>query len=95
MVGILYWQTGTIENILAIRWTEAFGTSEFGVALSICMLWLAMFPISLFTGRLFSLVWDDYVDLRGYIRKIKLPKADRNELFQIIAEIKQDLSSSK
>lgn len=95
MVGILYWQTGTIENILDIRWTEAFGTSEFSVALSICMLWLAMFPISLITGRLFSLVWDDYVDLRGYIRKIKLPKADRKELFQIIAEIKQDLSSSK
>tara|TARA_B100001287_G_scaffold274044_1_gene278610 strand:- start:3721 stop:4770 length:1050 start_codon:yes stop_codon:yes gene_type:complete len=95
MVGILYWQTGTIENILDIRWTEAFGTSELSVALSICMLWLAMFPISLITGRLFSLVWDDYVDLRGYIRKIRLPKADRNELFQIIAEIKQDLSSSK
>ena len=95
MVGILYWQTGTIETILDIRWTEAFGTSEFSFAASIFMLWLAMFPISLFTGRLFSLVWDDYVDLRGYIRKIKLPKTDRIELFQIITEIKQDLSSSK
>jgi hypothetical protein len=95
IVGILYWQTGTIENILDIRWTEAFGTSRFSVVVSICMLWFAMFPISLFTGRLFSLVWDDYVDLRGYIRKIKLSKTDRNELFEIITEIKLDLSSSK
>ena len=95
MVGLLYWQTGTIENILDIRWTETFGASDISIAVSICMLWFAMFPISLFTGRLFSLVWDDYVDFRGYVRKLKLPKTDRNELFQIIGEIKQDLSSSK
>ena len=78
-----------------INWTELLGTSQFSVALSIIMLWLAIFPISLFTGRLFSLVWDDYVDLRGYIRKLRLPQKDRTELFQIITEIKRDLSSSR
>ena len=57
------------------------------------MMWLAMFPLSLVTGRLFSLVWDDYVDLRGYIRKSRMTTEDKNELFQIITELKHDLSS--
>ena len=56
------------------------------------MLWLAMFPLSLFTGRLFSVVWDDYVDLRGYIRKLRMPNKDKEELFKIIIQLKQDLS---
>ena len=95
IVALFYWQSGTIEDIVNISWIEAFGTSQFSIGLSIFMLWLAVFPLSLFTGRLFSLVWDDYVDFRGYIRKLKLPKQESNELFQIITEIKQDLSSSK
>ena len=95
IVAALYWQSGNIEDVVNINWTESLGTSQFNVALSIIMLWLAIFPISLFTGRLFSLVWDDYVDLRGYIRKLRFPKKDRTELFKIITEIKRDLSSSR
>ncbi len=54
-----------------------------------------MFPLSLFTGRLFSVVWDDYVDLRGYIRKLRMPNQDKEELFKIIIQLKQDLSGWK
>ena len=93
IVGLLYWQTGAIEDIIGVNWTELFGLSQFSTIFSVFMLWLAMFPLSLFTGRLFSVVWDDYVDLRGYIRKLRMPNKDKEELFQIIIQLKQDLSS--
>ena len=93
LVGLLYWQTGTIEDIIGINWTDCFGSSQFSTIFSVFMMWLAMFPLSLVTGRLFSLVWDDYVDLRGYIRKSRMTTEDKNELFQIITELKHDLSS--
>ena len=91
-VGLLYWQTGAIEDIIGVNWTELFGHSQFSTIFSVFMLWLAMFPLSLFTGRLFSVVWDDYVDLRGYIRKLRMPNQDKEELFKIITQLKQDLS---
>ena len=92
IVGLLYWQTGAIEDIIGVNWTELFGHSQFSTIFSVFMLWLAMFPLSLFTGRLFSVVWDDYVDLRGYIRKLRMPNQDKEELFKIIIQLKQDLS---
>jgi len=95
IVALLYWQAGTIEHAIHINWIEAFGMSQFSMGLSIFMLWLAMFPVSLFTGQLFSLVWDDYVDLRGYLRKQKMSTQTRNELFQIITEMKQELLNAK
>ncbi len=95
IVALLYWQAGTIEHAIHINWIEAFGMSQFSMGLSIFMLWLAMFPVSLFTGQLFSLVWDDYVDLRGYLRKLKMSTQTRNELFQIITEMKQELLNAK
>ena len=95
IVALLYWQAGTIEHTIHINWIEAFGMSQFSMGLSIFMLWLAMFPVSLFTGQLFSLVWDDYVDLRGYLRKLKMSTQTRNELFQIITEMKQELLNAK
>ena len=95
IVALLYWQAGTIEHAIHINWIEAFGMSQFSMGLSIFMLWLAMFPVSLFTGQLFSLVWDDYVDLRGYLRKLKMSTQTKNELFQIITEMKQELLNAK
>ena len=92
IVGLLYWQTGAIEDIIGVNWPELFGPSQFSTIFSVFMLWLAMFPLSLFTGRLFSVVWDDYVDLRGYIRKLRMPNKDKEELFKIIIQLKQDLS---
>ena len=92
IVGLLYWQTGAIEDIIGVNWTELFGPSQFSTIFSVFLLWLAMFPLSLFTGRLFSVVWDDYVDLRGYIRKLRMPNKDKEELFKIIIQLKQDLS---
>ena len=95
IVALLYWQAGTIEHTIHINWIEAFGMSQFSMGLSIFMLWLAMFPVSLFTGQLFSLVWDDYVDLRGYLRKLKMSPQTKNELFQIITEMKQEIFNAK
>ena len=95
IVALLYWQAGTIEHAIHINWIEAFGMSQFSMGMSIFMVWLAMFPVSLFTGQLFSLVWDDYVDLRGYLRKQKMSTQTRNELFQIITEMKQELLNAK
>jgi len=95
IVALLYWQAGTIEHAIQINWIEAFGMSQFSMGMSIFMVWLAMFPVSLFTGQLFSLVWDDYVDLRGYLRKLKMSTQTKNELFQIITEMKQELLNAK
>ena len=41
IVAALYWQSGTIEDVVSINWTELLGTSQFYVALSIIMVWLA------------------------------------------------------
>ena len=95
IVALLYWQAGTIEHAIHINWIEAFGMSQFSMGMSIFMVWLAMFPVSLFTGQLFSLVWDDYVDLRGYLRKLKMSTQTQNELFQIITEMKHELLNAK
>ena len=95
IVALLYWQTGTIAEIIGSDWTEYFGTAAENIALAVVMMWLLMFPVSLFTGRLFSLVWDDYVDFRGFLRKSRMSSKDKEELFSIVAEIKQDLPSSE
>ncbi|DAC51171.1 MAG TPA: hypothetical protein D7I03_02695 [Candidatus Poseidoniales archaeon] len=93
IVALLYWQTGTVAEIIGSDWTEYFGTAVENIALAVVMMWLLMFPVSLFTGRLFSLVWDDYVDFRGFLRKSRMSNKDKEELFSIVAEIKQDLPS--
>jgi hypothetical protein len=90
----MYWQSGSIAEISGFDWTESIGTSTTEILLACGLMWLLMFPISLFTGRLFSLVWDDYVDLRGYYRKQKVSSSDKQELFELIAELQQDLSGS-
>ena len=95
IVALLYWQTGAVADIIGCDWTEYFGTATGNIILAVVVMWLLMFPISLFTGQLFSLVWDDYVDFRGFLRKSRMPNNDKEELFSTIAEIKQDLSSSE
>jgi hypothetical protein len=52
-----------------------------------------MFPISLLTGRLFSLVWDDYVDLRGSFRRVTFSKSDKQELASLLDNIKRELAN--
>ena len=94
LVALMYWQAGSIAEISGFEWTESIGTSTTEILLACGLMWLLMFPISLFTGRLFSLVWDDYVDLRGYYRKQKVSNSDKQELFELIAELQQDLSGS-
>ena len=94
LVALMYWQSGSIAEISGFDWTKSIGTSTTEILLACGLMWLLMFPISLFTGRLFSLVWDDYVDLRGYYRKQKVSSSDKQELFELIAELQQDLSGS-
>ena len=94
LVALMYWQAGSIAEISGFEWTESIGTSTTEILVACGLMWLLMFPISLFTGRLFSLVWDDYVDLRGYYRKQKVSNSDKQELFELIAELQQDLSGS-
>ena len=93
LVAMLYWQTGTLTEITGYDWTHAFGGTSASLFAALFAMWLLMFLISYFTGHLFSIVWDDYVDFRGYLRKLKLPKIDKQELFNLIEEIKQDLQS--
>jgi hypothetical protein len=51
-----------------------------------------MFPISLLNGRLFSLVWDDYVDLRGSYRRARFSKSDQQKLAAALGKIKRELA---
>ena len=93
IVALMYWQSGQISELIGIEWFESFGSSFYSVTLAIIMTWLLMFPLSLLSGKLFSLVWDDFVDLRGLYRKQRMSASDKEELFKIIGELKQDLSS--
>ena len=92
LVGLLYWQNDLILDLVGKDWTQSFGNSSLEIGFAIFMMWLLMFPISLLTGRLFSLVWDDYVDARGFYRKLTMSSNDKEELFKHLAEIKRDLS---
>ena len=94
LVVLMFWQSGTINEFSGWYWTESFGTSATELMLACFMMWLLMFPLSLVTGRIFSLVWDDFTDLRGYFRKQKISKKEKQKLFDLIAELKQDLSGS-
>ena len=73
-------------------WTTVLGQGSIAVWATIVIAWLLMFPISLLTGRLFSLVWDDYVDLRGSFRRATFSKSDRQELAAALGEIKRELT---
>ena len=66
IVALMYWQSGQISELIGIEWFESFGSSSYSVALAIIMTWLLMFPLSLLSGKLFSLVWDDFVDFRAF-----------------------------
>ena len=60
---------------------------------TILITWLYMFPISLLTGRLFSVVWDDYVDFRGSFRRATFSKSDKQELASLLDNIKRELAN--
>ena len=89
----MYWQSGQITEVIGFEWFESFGNSPYNVAFAVIMTWFLMFPLSLFSGKLFSLVWDDIVDLRGFYRKQRMTNHDKKELFKLIAELKQELSN--
>lgn len=93
IVVLMYWQSDSIAAVTSIEWTTSLGASSLSTAMAVIMMWLLMFPLSLLSGRMFSLVWDDFVDLRGFYRKQRMPKSDHRELFNLIAELKQELSS--
>jgi hypothetical protein len=92
IVALLYWQSGQFETILGFDWTTSIGEGAAGVWLAIGILWLLMFPISLLNGRLFSLVWDDYVDLRGSYRRARFSKSDQQKLAAALGKIKRELA---
>ena len=92
IVALLFWQSGEINAMFGFDWTTVLGQGSIAVWATIVIAWLLMFPISLLTGRLFSLVWDDYVDLRGSFRRATFSKSDRQELAAALGEIKRELT---
>ena len=54
--------------------------------------WILMMPLFLFIGNLSSLVWDDYVALRGFTRKFTMPKDDKEKLQSLLSITKQQLA---
>jgi hypothetical protein len=93
IVALLFWQSSEIDVVFGFDWTTCLGQGSIATWSSIGILWLLMFPISLLTGRLFSLVWDDYVDLRGSYRRATFSKSDKQELISLLGEIKLELAN--
>jgi len=93
IVALLFWQSSEIDAVLGFDWTTSIGEGSAAVWSVIVIAWLLMFPISLLTGRLFSLVWDDYVDLRGSYRRATFSKSDKQELISLLGEIKLELAN--
>jgi len=94
IVVIMFWQNNTIASITGVEWTELLGGTSFSLLLAMLLVWLLLFPIFLFTGYLASIVWDDYVDTRGFFRKMKMPKKDKQELNSLLTKLKTELSKS-
>lgn len=92
IVALLFWQSSEVDTIFGFDWTTVLGQGSAAVWSAIVMLWLLMFPVSLLTGRLFSLVWDDYVDLRGFYRRVTFSKSDKQELASLLGDIKVELA---
>jgi len=90
----MFWQNNTIASITGVEWTELLGGTSFSLLLAMLLAWLLLFPIFLFTGYLASIVWDDYVDARGFFRKMKMPKKDKQELNSLLTKLKTELSKS-
>jgi hypothetical protein len=93
IVALLFWQSGEIDAVVGFDWTTVFGQGSIAIWFTIVITWLLMFPISLLTGRLFSLVWDDYVDLRGSFRRATFSKSDKQELASLLDNIKRELAN--
>ena len=91
ITAILFWQSGEISEITGFDWTIMLGDTYFYTAIACVLLWFAIFPLSLLTGRLFSFAWDDYVSFRGVIRRLRITKNDRQKLTNLILEIKQEM----
>ena len=70
----------------------SIGQESIAVWSAVGILWLLIFPVSLLTGRLFSLVWDDYVDLRGSYRRARFSNSDKQELASLLGKIKVELA---
>ena len=93
IVALLFWQSGEIDAAVGFDWTTVLGQGSMAIWSTIVIAWLLMFPISLLTGRLFSLVWDDYVDLRGSFRRVTFSKSDKQELASLLDNIKRELAN--
>ena len=94
ITALLYWQSGFITELIHVDWTIMLGDNSFSRIISCLLIWLAIFPLTLFTGQLFSLVWDDYVSLRGVYRRLRIPPDDRREVIDLITQIKQEMTES-
>jgi 1-acyl-sn-glycerol-3-phosphate acyltransferase len=92
IVALLFWQSGEIDSMFGFDWTTAIGQGSIAVWSAVGIMWLLMFPVSLLTGRLFSLVWDDYVDLRGSYRRARFSNSDKQELASLLGKIKVELA---
>ena len=87
-----YFTRADIYEITGVCWPYIWGESTYMVVFACVILWILMMPLFLFIGNLSSLVWDDYVALRGFTRKLTMSKDDKEKLQSFLSKTNQQLA---
>ena len=87
-----YFTRADIYEITGVCWPYILGESTYMVVFACIILWILMMPLFLFIGNLSSLVWDDYVALRGFTRKLTMSKDDKEKLQSFLSKTNQQLA---
>ena len=87
-----YLRRADIYEITGVCWPYLLGESTYMVVFACVIFWILMMPLFLFIGNLSSLVWDDYVALRGFTRKFTMAKDDKERLYSLLLKTNQQLA---
>jgi len=93
LVGVLMWQSASIESLTGVDWMTFLGTSRLQQTCTILIVILVSLPLFWISGHSFAWAWDDFVDTRKAWNRKMMPKSEKQRLHTLIQSMVETLES--
>jgi 1-acyl-sn-glycerol-3-phosphate acyltransferase len=93
LVGVLMWQSASIESLTGVDWMTFLGTSRLQQICTILIVILVSLPLFWISGHSFAWAWDDFVDTRKAWNRKMMPKSEKQRLHTLIQSMVETLES--
>ena len=93
LVGVLMWQSTSIESLIGVDWMTFLGTSTLQQICTILVVMIVPLPLFWISGHSFAWAWDDFVDTRKAWNRKMMPKTEKKRLRTLIQSMVETLES--